>query len=91
LRYCNRHKFRSDIYERDNRNFESGRIGVRISRWLVAGRTLDARFTERVTHVPQQAGWILRQIEILYRIEAQLRERGAGPSLPQSLRASKTR
>jgi transposase len=28
LRYCKRHRFRSDIYERDNRNSKSGRGGA---------------------------------------------------------------
>jgi transposase len=47
-------------------------------------------FFEARDHIPQQAGWILRQIGHLYRIEKELRERGAGPALRQAVRASQS-
>ncbi len=38
-------------------------------------------FHEAREHAPQQAGWILRQIAALYRIEAQLRDQRASSSV----------
>jgi transposase len=40
---------------------------------------------------PRLAGWLLGQIQHLYRIEASLRERRAGPKLRAALRASESR
>jgi len=40
---------------------------------------------------PRSAGWVLRQIQHLYRVEAVLREQGAGPQLRQAVRASQSR
>jgi transposase len=40
---------------------------------------------------PKHSGWILRQIQHLYRIESQLRQSRAGPALRQALRASQSR
>jgi transposase len=40
---------------------------------------------------PRSAGWVLRQIQHLYRVEAALREQGAGPQLRQAARASQSR
>lgn len=37
---------------------------------------------------PQIAGWLLHQLSLLYRWEAQLRDQGAGPGARQALRAS---
>jgi len=54
--------------------------------WAHARRT----FYEARDHVPQQAGWILRQIGQLYRVEEELRESEAGPALRQAARASRS-
>jgi hypothetical protein len=40
---------------------------------------------------PRTAGWIMRQIQNLYQIEARLRERRAGPKLRLAMRASESR
>src|SRR6185437_877007 len=40
---------------------------------------------------PRTAGWIVRQIQHLYRVEAGLREQGAGPQLRNAVRASQSR
>jgi hypothetical protein len=49
------------------------------------------KFYEALPSAPQGAGWTLRQIQHLYRIEAQLREQHAGPALRQATRASQSR
>ena len=40
---------------------------------------------------PRTTAWLVRQIQQLYRMEAQLREHRAGPRLRQALRASQSR
>lgn len=40
---------------------------------------------------PRLAGWVLRQIQPLYQIEAQLRKQQAGPNLVAAIRASQSR
>jgi hypothetical protein len=49
------------------------------------------KFHEARQTAPRTAGWILRHIQNLYRIESQLRERHAGPALRAALRASQSR
>ena len=49
------------------------------------------KFFEAKANAPQHAGFILLQIRHLYRIEAQLRQSGAGPRLRQAIRASQSR
>jgi transposase len=49
------------------------------------------KFYEALEQSPRTAGWLLRQIQNLYRIEAQLRERHAGPRLRQAVRAWQSR
>jgi len=49
------------------------------------------KFHEAREQTPGRAGWILRQIQHLYRIEAQLRETKAGPALRQSERSHQSR
>ena len=49
------------------------------------------KFYEALESAPQAAGWILRHIQNLYRIEAGLRRRQAGPRLRQAIRASQSR
>jgi transposase len=49
------------------------------------------KFHEATESTPQQAGWMLLQIQHLYRIEKQLREAKAGPQQRQAVRASQSR
>jgi transposase len=49
------------------------------------------KFYEALEQSPRVAGWLLRQIQNLYRVEADLREQRAGPKLRQAMRASQSR
>jgi hypothetical protein len=49
------------------------------------------KFYEALEQLPKVAGWLLRQIQNLYRVEAKLRENRSGPKLRQALRASQNR
>jgi len=49
------------------------------------------KFYEARESAPRLAGWLLNQIQHLYRIEAQLREHRAGPALRAAVRASQSR
>lgn len=49
------------------------------------------KFHEAAESDPQHAGWVLLQIQHLYRIEKQLRETRAGPRQRQARRASESR
>ena len=49
------------------------------------------KFYEASETSPQMSGWLLRQIQHLYRIEANLREHRAGSRLRQAMRASQSR
>jgi transposase len=49
------------------------------------------KFHEALAQSPGRAGWVLRQIQHLYRIEALLREAKAGPELREALRAGQSR
>ena len=49
------------------------------------------KFYEARESSPRLAGWLLNQIQQLYRIEARLREHRAGPSLRAAARASESR
>jgi transposase len=49
------------------------------------------KFYEALASSPRTAGWIVRQIQHLYRIEANLREHRAGPRLRQAVRAHQSR
>ena len=49
------------------------------------------KFYEALEQSPRVAGWLVRQIQHLYRIEANLREHRAGPRLRQAMRASQSR
>jgi len=48
-------------------------------------------FHEALELCPRSAGWIMRQIQHLYRVEAGLREHRAGPRLREAIRASECR
>lgn len=49
------------------------------------------KFYEALEQSPRVAGWLVRQIQHLYRIEEQLRQQRAGPRLRQAIRASQSR
>lgn len=49
------------------------------------------KFYEARETAPLTAGWILRQIQNLYRMEAELRRVKAGPALREAIRASQSR
>jgi transposase len=49
------------------------------------------KFYEAKESAPRLAGWLLNQIQQLYRIEASLREHRAGPALRAAVRASESR
>lgn len=49
------------------------------------------KFFEAVAGAPQTAGWLLRQIQHLYCIEARLRAQRAGPRLRAAVRAHQSR
>jgi hypothetical protein len=49
------------------------------------------KFYEAVEQAPSTAGWIVRQIQHLYQIEARLREQRAGPRLRQAIRSHQSR
>ena len=67
-------------------NRSEGRITLAAC-WAHARR----KFHEATESTPQQAGWMLLQIQHLYRIEKQLREAKAGPQQRQAVRASQSR
>ena len=71
------------------RTFANGRNGA----IELAGCWAHARrkFYEALEQTPRVAGWLVRQIQQLYRIEANLREHRAGPRLRQAVRASQSR
>lgn len=48
------------------------------------------KFHEALPECPGQAGWVLRQIQHLYRIEAELRSRQAGPALREAVRSAQS-
>lgn len=49
------------------------------------------KFNEAIEGTPRTAGWMIKQIQLLYRIESKLREEKAGPALRQAVRASQSR
>ncbi|HWN96570.1 MAG TPA: IS66 family transposase [Methylomirabilota bacterium] len=49
------------------------------------------KFRDALEQTPGRTGWILRQIQHLYRIEARLRESQASPALRQSVRSHQSR
>jgi transposase len=71
------------------RAFVNGRVEV----ITLAGCWAHVRrkFYEASETAPAMAGWLLRQIQHLYRVEADLREHRAGPRLRRARRASHSR
>jgi transposase len=49
------------------------------------------KFHEALEQSPKTAGWIMRQIQHLYRVEAGLREQRAGPRLREAVRAHESK
>src|SRR5271154_192101 len=49
------------------------------------------KFHEALEQSPKTAGWVMRQIQHLYRVEARLREHPAGPRLREAVRAHQSR
>ena len=49
------------------------------------------KFNDALEQSPRSAGWGMRQIQSLYRIESTLREQKAGPSLRESVRCAASR
>jgi transposase len=49
------------------------------------------KFHEALEQSPKTAGWIMRQIQHLYRVEAKLREQRAGPRLRAAVRVHESR
>jgi len=49
------------------------------------------KFHEALEQSPKTAGWIMRQIQHLYRVESRLREQKAGAQLRQAVRGSDSR
>jgi transposase len=71
------------------RSFAAGRKGM----VALAGCWAHVRrkFFESLESSPRTAGWILRQLQHLYLIEARLREKKAGPRLRQAVRTHQSR
>ena len=49
------------------------------------------KFHEALEQSPRTAGWLMRQIQHLYRIEARLRVQGSGPNLRLAVRVQESR
>jgi transposase len=49
------------------------------------------KFHEALEQSPKTAGWMMRQIQHLYRVEARLRQQRAGPRLREAVRAHQSR
>jgi transposase len=70
------------------RAFANRRNGIELAGcWAHVRR----KFHEALEQSPNLAGWIMRQIQQLYRIEARLREQRAGPELRSAVRAHESR
>jgi transposase len=70
------------------RAFANRRNGVELAGcWAHARR----KFHEALEQSPKTAGWIMRQIQHLYRVEARLREHKAGPGLRAAVRAHESK
>ena len=67
--------------------------GRRAGKVTLAGCWAHARrkFHEALEQAPRTAGWIVRQIAHLYRIEKHLRQQHAGPGLRAAVRAHQSR
>lgn len=48
------------------------------------------KYNDALEASPRTAGWLIKQIQLLYRIESRLREQKAGPALRQAVRVSQS-
>ena len=70
------------------RSFANGRNGIELAGcWAHVRR----KFHEALEQSPKTAGWILRQIQHLYRVDSRLREHKAGPELRAAVRAHESK
>jgi transposase len=70
------------------RSFANRRNGIELAGcWAHVRR----KFHEALEQSPRTSGWVLRQIQHLYRVEARLRETKAGPQLRAAVRASQSK
>jgi transposase len=70
------------------RAFANGRNGIALAGcWAHVRR----KFHDALEQSPKTAGWFVRQIQHLYRIESQLRAQRAGPKLRAAVRAHQSR
>ena len=70
------------------RAFANRRNGIELAGcWAHVRR----KFHEALEQSPKTAGWILRQIQHLYRVEARLREHKTGPKLRLAVRAHESK
>jgi transposase len=71
------------------RSFANGRNGT----IALAGcwAHMRRKFFEAQEQSPKTAGWIMRQIQNLYQVEARLREQQAGPRLREAIRAHQSK
>jgi transposase len=70
------------------RAFANGRNGIELAGcWAHVRR----KFHEALAQSPKTSGWVLRQIQHLYQVEARLREHKAGPPLREAVRASESK
>jgi hypothetical protein len=70
------------------RAFANSRTGIELAGcWAHVRR----KFYDALESAPRSAGWIVRQIQNLYRVEAQLRRQRAGAPLRLAVRASQSR
>lgn len=49
------------------------------------------KFNDALEGSPKTAGWMIKQMQLLYRIESKLREHKSGPALRQAVRASQSK
>lgn len=69
------------------RTFSADKEGIALAGcWAHVRR----KFYEARDEAPRRAGWIVRQVAHLYRIEARLRQAGAGPKLREAVRAAES-
>lgn len=70
------------------RAFADRRNGIKLSGcWAHVRR----KFHDALEQAPVRAGWVMRQIQHLYRIESALRETKAGPAVRQAVRSHQSR
>jgi Transposase IS66 family len=72
-------------------DYESARFFRRRITLAACWAHVRRKYHESLEAVLQQAGWLLLQIQHLYRIAKHLREIQAGPRLRQAVRASRSR